>query len=595
MTAPGASPRYILGICCYGKNDSGVCLLDDGKIVFAAEGERYTRVKHDTGFPEAALREALETAGIEGVDVGCVGFYTDLTGIALQTFGHLVRYFPRSLLFLRNLRSYIAHQSLEKALVRALGHLPPVVPVKHHLTHAASTFYLSPFQHAAILTIDGTGEFTTCTFGLGEGTRIRTLQTIRFPHSLGKLYESITQYLGFRPCSGEGKVMGLASYGDPEAYLPFFRKIVRTGPAGTFRLDMDYFSFHVASRTAYSRKLVRALGPPRIPEGPLETRHQDIAAALQRRVEEVGLHMVEHLHRLTGSSNLCLAGGVCLNCQMNSVLKEQGPFRELFVPPPTGDPGTAIGAAQVLYHHRYGGTRREELDTAFLGSAFPEEACLRAVTERGLEAERVADPAASCASELACGRIVGWFQGRMEIGPRALGNRSILADPRDPAMKDVLNERVKFREGFRPFAPAVLAEACGDYFVADGPSPFMLRTFRVRPEKKDSIPSVVHVDDTCRVQTVHADHHPLFARLIRAFAENTGVPVILNTSFNLRGEPIVRTPGEALNTFLRSGMDLLYLGDLRVRKPGKRQEPVEEPKGRLIKKVQMRGRRCPEE
>ncbi len=559
-------PTYILGICCFGKNDSGVCLLEDGELRFAAEGERYSRIKHDTGFPGEAILDALRIAGIRGSDIQCVAYYSDPKGIALQTLKHLLRYFPRSLLFLRHIRSYALDLSFEKEVRKTLGHEVQIVPVKHHLAHAGSAFFLSPFDGAAVLTLDGTGEFTTSTFGVGEGTEVRILQEILFPHSLGKLYEAFTQFLGFRPCSGEGKVMGLAPYGDPERFLPLLREIVREGPEGTFRLDLDYFGYHYGAKTMYSRKFVERFGPSREPESGLEDRHRDVAAALQKRVEEIALHMANHLFKLTGSPNLCLAGGVCLNCQMNSALREQGPFREIFVPPPAGDPGTAVGAAKVLYHHRFGGTKREVLESAFLGPAFSEEACRSALDIEGLRAEALDDPAETCARLLAKGKIVGWYQDRMEVGPRALGNRSILADPRDPGMKDRMNRQIKFREGFRPFAPAILEDRCGEYFESDDPSPFMLRVYRVRPEKTGSIPAVIHVDGTCRVQTVHAESHPLFHRLIDRFDRLTGVPVVLNTSFNLRGEPIVLTPADALSTFLRSGMDALFLGRLLVRK-----------------------------
>jgi carbamoyltransferase len=541
-------------------------LLEDGEIRFAAEAERYTRIKHDTAFPREALLEAIRDYGPPDKRIHYVGFYTDLRGISLETCYHLIRYLPHSLLFLRNITSYFRHQSLKNELKNAIGYAPAVLPIKHHLAHAASSFYVSPFERSAILTLDGTGEFTTATFGIGEDTEIRILEEIKYPHSLGKLYETFTQYLGFRPNSGEGKVMGLSSYGEPESFLPVFRRIIREGPAGTFKMDMSFFSYHYAGKNLYSRKLVKAFGPPRIAEGPIEKRHQDIAAALQRRVEEIAVHMARHLYEETKSPNLCLAGGVCLNCQMNSVILDQTPFEKLFVPPPAGDPGTAIGAAKAIYYGRCKGRRREAVESAFLGPEFSDEACLQSLAGRPLESGTLEDPVPTCAGLLAKSKIVGWFQGRMEIGPRALGNRSILADPRDPHMKDILNQRVKFREGFRPFAPAILEERCEEFFGTNVPSPFMLRAYRVRPEKRDLIPAVVHVDGTCRVQTVNQAHHPLLYRLIKHFESLTGIPVILNTSFNLRGEPIVRTPADALDTFLRCDMDALFLGRVLVRK-----------------------------
>lgn len=568
--------NHILGICCFGITDSGVCLLEDGKIVFAAEGERYTRVKHDNSFPREAVLEAIKIAGIQAKDIDYVGFYTTLQGVPLQTLRHLLHYFPRSLLFLRNIRSYLRDKSLEEELKKTIDHIPSIFPVKHHLAHACSSFYLSPYERAAILTLDGTGEFTTCTFGLGEGERIRLLKEIHYPHSLGKLYETFTQYLGFRPCSGEGKVMGLAAYGEPENFLPVFRKIVQEGPGGTFHLDMSFFSYHYGSRRMYSKKLIQEFGPPRESETSIEKRHQDIAAALQRRLEEIVLHMANELYDLTKSRNLCLAGGVCLNCQMNAVVQNLGPFKHLFVPPAAGDSGTAIGAAKYIYYSHAGGRKREVLRHAFLGAEFTEQECVTILEGKNLPWEKLVDPARACAELLSRGKIVGWFQGCMEIGPRALGNRSILADPRDPQMKDILNQRVKFREGFRPFAPAVLEDHCGDFFESSSPSPFMLQVYPVIPEKRNLIPAVVHVDGTCRVQTVNATDHPLFHEVIKHFQDITGIPVILNTSFNLRGEPIVRTPEDALDTFLRSHMDALFLGNLVVKKKIQQQRAVRE-------------------
>ncbi|MBZ0253640.1 MAG: carbamoyltransferase [Candidatus Methylomirabilis sp.] len=534
-----------------------------GEILFCSEEERYSRRKHDTAFPRRALADALRFAGIGIRDVAAVGFYTLDSAHLRKTATHLLRYFPRSLRFLRHVRSFADNNRFEAILRREYGYAGPVHYLKHHLCHAASTFLVSPYEEAAILTLDGTGEWTTTTMGVGRGTRIELFKEIEFPHSLGKLYETFTQYLGFRPNSGEGKVMGLACYGEP-AYARQFEEIVRLLPEGEFRLNLDYFEFHTGSRRLYSDRLVRAFGPPRAPESAIEKRHENVAASLQHALERAVEHLLGWLHARTGLQRLCMAGGVSLNSQMNAAMQARTKFGEIFVPPAAGDPGTALGAAKVIEHLILGRERRHELASAYLGPSYSNEEVKRLLSARQVAFEEVADPASRCAEMLAEGKIVGWFQGRAEYGPRALGSRSILADPRREEMKDVLNARVKKREGFRPFAPAVPEHLQNEYFEALGPSPFMLKVWPVREAWKARLPAITHVDGTGRVQTVTRESNPRFYRLIERFGEITGVPVVLNTSFNIRGEPMVHAPEDALACFQGTEMDALFLEDCLV-------------------------------
>jgi carbamoyltransferase len=437
----------------------------------------------------------------------------------------------------------------------------------HHLTHAASTFLPSPFEHAAVLGIDGAGEDITTWFGEGHERRVVRRHCIRLPHSIGLFYSAVTHYLGFKPWGGEGKVMGLASYGDPERYYPAMRELIHWTEDGHLRLDMRYFAYHLSNwRRWITPRFEERFGPARVPESEMTRHAEDVAAALQRVVEEAALAMVRHLHRLVPSKNLCLAGGVALNSVMNGRIAREGPFENLFIQPAANDAGTALGAGLVLANLRHGMPRQTGQSLVYLGPDFDEAACHQAAAAAGLRIERRVDVVEYTAERLAAGEIVGWFQGKMEVGPRALGNRSILADPRSPEMKDTLNLRVKHREPFRPFAPSVLAEAAGDWFGDARESPHMLLVFPVRPERRAQVPAITHVDGTARVQTVRRDDNRRYYDLIEAFGRRTGVPMLLNTSFNVRGEPIVGTPEDAVRCFTGTQMDLLVLGDLVCRK-----------------------------
>ncbi|MBZ0251788.1 MAG: hypothetical protein K8I02_00485, partial [Candidatus Methylomirabilis sp.] len=457
----------ILGLACFGTHDSGVCITRDGEILYAAEEALFSRVKHDPSFPERALAFGLERLGLTLAEFDHVAFFTDLkatTDLHLALW-NLVRYFPRSLQTLKFLRYHSRNTSLPDRLAERYGYRGPVHYVRHHYCHAASTFFVSPFERAAILTLDGTGEWTTTTMGVGEGNTFRNLREVKFPHSLGRVYETFTQYLGFRPRSAEGKVMGLASYGEP-VYRNEFAEILRLKDDGTFELDMSFFNFHTGGHLNYTLKLVRLFGPPREPESRLTARHENVAASLQRRIEEAAVHMARRLARDTGLRDLCLAGGVALNCKMNARILEDGSFDRVYVVPAAGDPGTALGAAKYVEHMTLGRPRSAELVRPYLGPEYSEAEIERALADSGEAYERVEDPADRAAALLEEGRIVAWFQGPVEFGPRALGGRSILADPRDPKMKDVLNTKVKRRETFRPFAPAVLEERMSEYAEA---------------------------------------------------------------------------------------------------------------------------------
>jgi len=566
----------VLGIN-HNSHDSAASLLVDGKVVAVAEEERFLRKKHAGDIPVNATRFCLEYAGLKPSDIDHLAFFYDPYLVTRKRLSLFVRYFPSSLNLLIDMTAPAAHilsmflgesRLLKKTLFgndsscRYRFHY-----VEHHRCHAASAFFLSPFDHAAILSLDGTGEWATTWMGKGEANRIELLRQTTFPHSVGLVYSAVTEYLGFRPWSGEGKVMGLAAYGDPKRYLDAFRKIIHPAKGGGFEVDMSYFRYHVRFwREWVSQKFIEQFGPPREPESALDERHKDMAAALQAVSEEIGIHLADELQGMTDEQNLCLAGGVALNCVMNGKILRESRFRDVFVQPMANDAGTSLGAALYAYHVVLGHPRVMKLQTIALGPQFDNDAIEAALRRHPVVWHRSADVAREAAAFLADGKIIGWFQGRMEVGPRALGHRSILGDPRRSEMKDVINARVKHREGFRPFAPSVLAEKAGAYFAESYESPYMILNFDVLPEKRTVIPAVTHVDGTARVQTVARDVNPLYYRLIEEFERLTGVPVLLNTSFNVRGEPIVNTPDEAIACFLGTGMDRLVLGDFVAEK-----------------------------
>lgn len=590
----------ILGISCF-FHDAAAALLREGRLLAAAEEERFTRRKHDFAFPQNAIDFCLRTGAIEARDLDYVVFFEKpfvkferLLLTSLQEFPRSYRLFREAMIAWLGDKLWIKQMIQKRLGVSA----EKVLFSEHHLSHAASAFFCSPFDEAAILTVDGVGEWTTTSLGVGRGSEIRLAKEIRFPHSVGLLYSAFTAFLGFEVNEGEYKVMGMAPFGVPR-YVDKVHKLVRLDGDGSFELDMDYFSFHHSIDRMFSRKFETLFGSPRSTTAKfftagsgypayygdkpgnyaeLERRNQhyaDIAASIQAVTEEILLTMARALQRDTGLRRLCMAGGVALNSVANGRILRETAFDEVYVQPSAGDGGGAIGAALYAYHTVLGNRRRFVMEHVFWGEAHSPE-----VTERFLRRENI--PYARIDDEerliervvdrLQGGKVVGWSQGRFEWGPRALGNRSILADPRQPDMKDIVNTRIKLREPFRPFAPSVLVEQAEEYFVMPDaarhyPARFMLYVVDVRGEKQAVIPAVTHVNGTGRLQTVSEAFGARYYKLIQAFGKATGVPVLLNTSFNFKGEPIVNTPAEAFNTFNQSGMDVLVLGDCVVEKP----------------------------
>ena len=556
--------------------DAAAALVRDGWVLAAAEEERFVRIKHVTAFPVNAIAYCLREAGVRLADVDGIAVpwkYWVIGRRAALAMGAMLR--SPGLFRVKGRRAVerISREWMELAFLtgRLRGQVGPLMsrPVyfDHHLCHAASSFFVSPFERAAVLVIDGASEAHTAMLAMGEGNRIRVLHRIDLPHSLGQFYAAMTAFLGFRPDHDEYIVMGLSAHGEPR-YADLLRThILRLIPDGDLRLNTGLLDFHLARVGIFLPELQRLLGPNRCPEDDLTQRHRDVAASVQLVLEEAVLHLGRHLKRLTGAEHLCLAGGVAFNCVANSRLVCEAGFSRVFVQPAAGDAGAALGAA-LWWSHRRGEVPRHVMGHAYLGPQYGEEVCRRAIARAGLTG-KVLPTDHLCdhvARELTRGRLVFWFQGRMEWGPRALGNRSLLADPRREDMRELINAKVKLREPFRPFAPSVLEERAADYFNLSSPSPFMLFTAPVRPSAKGLVPAVVHVDGTARIQTVDRDSNPIFRRLLETFEQMTGVAVLLNTSFNVQ-EPIVCTPDDAVNCFLHTDVDWLVLGNLLVKNP----------------------------
>ncbi len=558
---------HVLGLSCH-YHDSAACLVSDGRVVAAAQEERFNRDKHCSDFPAQAINYCMEAGGIILDDVDHVVFYEKpylkLARVVVQ---HL-RSWPRSYrTFMAGMPDWLQDRlAIPLVLKRQLGYTGSTLYLHHHLSHAASAYMVSPFESAAILTADGVGEWATLTCSHGKGDAIEVLAEQRYPHSLGLFYSAMTTYLGFRANGGEGKLMGLAAYGEPR-FIDQLRSVVRVNDDASFRVDERFFGFNRGQRM-YSPALVAALGPQREPESAIEARHHDVAASVQALAEDLLIGIARQLHERTGSTDLCLAGGVFLNCLTNHKLLEHTPFERVFVQPAAGDAGGALGAAAYAQHALLGVPRSEPLRHVYLGPEYGPTTIRRMLVNSGVTFEELAEDELleRGAQLLADDLVVGWFQGRMEFGPRALGNRSILGNPCNPAMQDILNERIKKREPFRPFAPAVLAEHADEYFELLDSSPFMLLAPRVREAWRERLPSITHVDGTARVQAVDKDTNPRFWGLIERFGRLRGVPMVVNTSFNQRGEPIVCTPEDALECFRRSGMDAMVIGDFVVRK-----------------------------
>jgi carbamoyltransferase len=618
----------ILGINAY-HGDAAAALIKDGRIVAAVEEERFNRVKHSAGFPVKSIQYCLSVAGIGIDDLEHVGISRDPSAhlhkkvlVAAQratkqmvgsqyrlrervgptrkpsvehTPENADRMFPlpasngnghglgilqqvadrlRNAARVRDLKGELAMSlGVTKTKLRARFH-----NIEHHRAHLASSFFVSPFDRAALLSLDGFGDFISTMWGVGEGNSIKVLDQVEYPHSLGVVYTTTTQFLGFPHYGDEGKVMGLAPYGRPR-FIEAFRDIVRTEKDGQFRLNLDYFR-HVAEGVdmtwndgspvigkIFSDEFARAFGAPRRPQDELTDRDRDLAASLQLRLEEVAFHILNHLHHETGLSELGLSGGVAYNSVMNGKILIETPFRRVFVQPAAGDSGTALGVCYQIWNQLLKQPRGEVMEGSYTGPEYTDEEIVTELKQSELKFESLTDQEVSqqAARDIATGAVVGWFQGRLEFGPRALGNRSIIVDPRRGDMKEILNERIKKREPFRPFAPSILAEQVGEYFEQTHPAPTMLMVYQIKPERRSEIPAVTHVDGSGRLQTVSREVNPRYYQLIEDFYQLTGVPLVLNTSFN-ENEPLVCTPRDAIDCFLKTRIDVLYLGNQVVRR-----------------------------
>jgi carbamoyltransferase len=561
----------ILGLNAF-HGDASAALLSQGHLVAAIEEERLNRIKHWAGFPNLAAAACLN-----GTDRDAIAH----VAISRNPYAHLGRKvlwaarrpasWQRSAARVANLVE-VARLSPERPgtilseLKRAQVHR-----VEHHRAHLASAFFVSPFEEAAVVSVDGFGDYSSVQWGVGRGNRINVLGSVLFPHSLGILYTAFTQFLGFPKYGDEYKMMGLAAYGDPR-YAPLIREIVRT-EAGNTRLNLDYFTHHSQgvkmtwdggepiSGNLFSRKMVEVFGEPRAPRAEITARHADLAASVQAVLEENYFALLNHVYERTRQKSLCLAGGVALNCAANGKIFEMTPFRDVYIQPAASDAGTSIGAALSVWHEHLNQPRAFVMQHAYYGPEYSSSEIRAELDNAGVVYRPMSEGELvdSTAATIAAGKVVGWFQGRMEFGPRALGNRSILADPRRHDMKDLLNSRIKHREHFRPFCPSVLAEAVSDFFETSYPSPFMVTAYRIKSGRLQDIPAVTHADGTGRLQTVDRESNPLYWKLIRRFGDITGVPILLNTSFN-ENEPIVQTPAQALDCFLRTRMDVLAIG-----------------------------------
>ncbi len=553
------APPLVLGF--NSTHDAAAAIVRGGEVIMAVEEERLSRVKHHFGMPLRAMDLCLEAAGSDWASLRHLAFYMD-PGLWLRSSGvYFLRHLPASASYLgRKPALWRSFLGVKRQVRRATGFRGRFHVVEHHSAHIDSAFWPSGFEEAAALTVDGAGESVTTVLARVDERRQQRLLTTRYPISIGKLWEAVTDWLGWRPTQDEGKLMGLAPHGDAR-FVDAFAKVVAPDERRGFRLNLDYMAFQRGSSRLVSDLFEAEFGPARRPEEEIGDHHRAVARALQHHTEEVVLSLARRLHRETGLSRLVMAGGVALNCVANGRLLTEGPFDEIFIQPAAGDNGACLGAAFHVAHRRLGAPRGEPQRHAFLGPAFTEAEVTAAAAERGLVAEEPEDVVERTAELLADGVIVGWMQGRMEYGPRALGNRSILADPRSASMTETVNRLVKFREPFRPFAPSVTLAAANEWFESAARSPYMLLAFRARESVREQIPAVIHVDGSARVQTVTPAENPRFHALLEAFAARTGVPVLLNTSFNIRGEPIVATAGQALEALIRTGLGAVVIGD----------------------------------
>jgi carbamoyltransferase len=565
---PARGSLNVVGVS-WGYHDSSCCLLQDGVLVAAVQEERFTRVKNDKSVPRQAFRYCLEAGGLRLPEVDCIAYYEDpRLKLARQVWMALTPDLAAEKK--ASILARLGQRQPQEVIRRTFGYEGPIEIVDHHLSHAASSYFFSGFDEAAILTVDGVGDWPTTTYGSARGAEIGRFEQVDFPDSLGFFYSAITGYLGFEVNEGEYKVMGLAPYGKP-LYVEEMRRLVTSTSAGQYRLNMEYFAF-LNEDSMYSAELVALLGrPPREPESEILQFHMDVARSVQVVLEEILLEKVRYLHSKVPSENLCMAGGVALNVVANRRCLAEGPFKRLFVQPAAGDAGCSVGAAAMAHVRRTGEAPvKRRLEQVYLGPASAADEVyqmLAATSAEFLDLRGREDALLRyTVDRLLEGKVIGWAQGRMEFGPRALGSRSILADPRVPEMRDRINALVKMREGFRPFAPAVLESAAREHFALDHPSPFMLETCQVI--SPIPLPSITHVDGSARVQTVSRETNPRFAALLEEFHRRTGCPILLNTSFNMRGEPIVCTALDALLCFVRCQIDVLVIEDFVLERAG---------------------------
>lgn len=566
---------YILGISCF-YHDSAAALLKNGKVIAAAQEERFSRKKHDDSFPTQAVKYCLSYAGIKVEDLHSIAYYEKPFVKFERLLSTYIRTWPRSFIsFLKAMKVWLKQKLWIPATIRKeLGYKGEIYYLEHHLSHAASSFFASPFEKAAVLTVDGVGEWATATYGIGEGNSLKILKEIHFPHSLGLLYSAFTYYLGFKVNSGEYKVMGLAPYGEPK-YTEKVRKLIDVKNDGSFHLNMKYFGYEYGLKMT-NKNFDKLFGaPPRKPETKLTQREFDIARSLQYVLEEILLKMVEHVHKETQAENLCLAGGVSLNCVANGRILRESSFKQLYIQPASGDAGGAVGAALFVYNNVLKQKNDYVMKNVYLGPEFEEKEIEKLLSNNKIQYKKYDEESLyrKVADYIDDQKVIGWFQGKMEYGPRALGNRSILADARNKENWQRVNLKIKFRESFRPFAPSVIEEDISEYFDLDVPTPFMLLVAQV---KKDNIPAVTHKDNSARIQSVNKDENYRYHKLISTFKEKTGTSVIINTSFNVRGEPIVCTPLDALKCFLRTDMDILVMGNYVVKKDNIDKEALKE-------------------
>ncbi len=591
----------ILGISAF-YHDSAAALLIDGDIIAAAQEERFTRKKHDPRFPKGAIDYCLKEGGLTIKDIDIVAFY-DKPFLKFERL--LMTYLGTAPAGIRSffvqMPSWLSEKlNMRDTIRRELGYDGEILFSTHHLSHAASAFYPSPFEESAIITLDGVGEWATSTYGIGTGNKIKILKEIRFPHSLGLLYSAFTYFCGFKVNSGEYKLMGLAPYGEPTFVDIIKSELIDIKEDGSFKLNLKYFDYCAGLKMTNNRFAKLFGGPPRKPETKITQREMDLAKSVQVVTEEIVLKIARHVHKVTGIKKLSMSGGVTLNCVANGRLLREGPFDEIWIQPCASDGGNALGCALLVWHQVLGKERiphSRRQKASYLGPAFSDEEIEKFLKEENIPYEKLTrdELVRKVAQLIDEGKVVGWFQGRMEFGPRALGARSILGDARKPEMQSVLNLKIKFRESFRPFAPTVLREHADEYFELNGvESPYMLLVANVRKEHlrelseeekkakgfdklkvvRSDIPAVTHVDNSARIQTICRDDHPLYYDMIKAFYERTGCPVIINTSFNVRGEPIVCTPQEAYTCFMRTHMDYLCMGSFLLDKT--KQKPWKE-------------------